>query len=103
MAAKVKIRIGRIDGGWVDRARPYDVVVNDVARGRLRRGEETEIDVDPGVQVVYLKLDWCRSKSVRLELEPGEEVELRCKPRSPLTVLYGITLGRKNYMSLVRV
>jgi hypothetical protein len=95
-----KIHIARSNDGWVDRARAYDVVVNGEHRGKLRRGEYTEIDVEPGEQSVYLKIDWCRSRVLEFNLQEGAKAQLRCWPRGPLSALYGITIGRNNYMRL---
>jgi hypothetical protein len=49
---------------------------------------------------VYLKIDWCRSPILRLNLQPGAEARLLCRPRSSLTAIYRITFGRNNYMRL---
>lgn len=95
-----KVHIERSDSGWVDRARAYDVIINQELRGKLKRGDQTEIDVRPGQQSIYLKIDWCRSRILRVDVEPGSSVWLRCQPRNPLTAIYGITFGRKNYVRL---
>jgi len=75
-------------------------MVNGVSRASLRRGEKEAIEVSPGELEVYLKIDWCRSRTVRVNLEPGSEARLRCRPRSLLAAPYGLTFGRKNYIRL---
>jgi len=98
--SSAKIHIERASGGWVDRARAYDVIIDDEPCAKLVRGGCAEIEVEGGKHVVYLRLDWCRSLMLELNLEPGAETQLRCWPRSPLTVLYGMTFGRTDYMRL---
>jgi hypothetical protein len=65
-----KINIERSSGGWVDRARSYDVIVDDEPCGRLGHGEQVGFDVEPGEHSVYLGIDWCRSDMLKLKLDP---------------------------------
>jgi hypothetical protein len=94
------IHIERSSHGWVDRVRAYDVVIDDEPRGTLTRGRRAEISIEPGEHVVYLRIDWCRSRTFKVNLQPGDRANFCCRPRSLLTALYGITFGRKNYIQL---
>lgn len=96
------IRLVRDPGGWVDRLRAYRVVVNGHTRAEIRAGEDCVVEVEPGPAEVFLKLDFCRSETVRLDVPVGTEAQLRCSPRSLVTVLYGISFGRDRYMRLER-
>jgi len=95
-----KVRISRTAGGYVDRWRSYEVIVNEEVRAKLLPGEATTIEVDAGQVDVFIGIDWCRSRAVRMDLPPGSEAQLLCRPRSLLTAFYGITFGRKNYVRL---
>lgn len=95
-----KILIERASKGWVDRYRQYEVMVNGSMLTKLSRGETQVIEVDPGPIEIYLSIDWCRSRPVRLTLDAGSEARILCRPRSVLTGLYGVTFGRNNYMQL---
>lgn len=94
------ICIGRPDKGYRDRYRSYEVIVNGSKRAVLWRGDSEKIEIDPGAVEVYVKIDWCKSRTLVLSLEPGSEARLRCRPRSALTALYGITFGRNSYIRL---
>ena len=87
-------------GGWRDRYRSYEVIVNGRLRGELARGEQRSFEVEAGEVEVYLKIDWCKSRAVRLIVNQGSGVRLECQPRNILTALYGITFGRNNYIRL---
>jgi hypothetical protein len=95
-----KLYIERTLHGYVDRWRSYEVIVNGKPRGELGRGEATMIEVDPGEVEMYMKIDWCRSRILRMTLDPGAEIRLLCRPRSIFTAFYGITFGRNNYVQL---
>lgn len=58
------------------------------------------IDVDPGEIEIFIRIDWCRSRVVRVTATDGAELRLRCRPRSLVTAFYGITFGRSNYVQL---
>jgi hypothetical protein len=90
----------RPPGQWRDRYRSYEVIVNDQLRGELGRGEQRTFEVGAGEVEIYTKIDWCRSRKIRLNVNPGSEIRLVCQPRNMLTALYGITFGRNNYIRL---
>jgi len=95
-----KLHIERSPRGYVDRWRSYDVVVNGKVRAQLRRGETATIEVEPGQLEVHIEIDWCRSQLALMNLDPGSEGQLLCRPRSLLTAFYGITFGRDTYIHL---
>jgi hypothetical protein len=94
------IQIDRVSNAWVDRGRAYEVFINGTSRGRIRRGEQVEIAVDPGPQDVHIAIDWCRSPTLRLDVKPGERPRLRCRPTNPLLIPYASTFGRDRYIRL---
>lgn len=94
------IHIRRVAKGWADRRRAYEVIVDGNSRGSLKPGEELDIEVEPGRQEVYLKIDWGYSRMLDLELGSGAEARLECGPRNALGALYWITFGRKSYIKL---
>lgn len=96
------LRIERAPNGWTDKLRAYDVVVNEKKRAELGPGEHRDIGIEAGQVVVYLTLDSARSRAITLDVKAGEEVRLRCRPRSALTALYRILFQRNNYMHLER-
>lgn len=97
------IEISRPAGGYTDRARAYQVLVDGREVGKLRDGQRITVDVPPGRHEVFARIDWCLSPTVVLELAAGEKACLVCRPNaSPMTALWYATLGRKDYLSLHR-
>ena len=71
--------------------------------GTIRQGARENLEISPGRHEVMLKIDWAQSQPLQLELAQSGRVELFCKPNAnPITALYWITLGRKNYIGLRR-
>jgi hypothetical protein len=95
-----KVQIDRVSNAWVDRGRAFEVFVNGASRGRLRRGEQIEIEVDPGPQDVHLVIDWCRSPTLTIDAKPGGRISLRCRPVNPLLIPIAITFWRDRYIRL---
>ena len=98
-----RLKIERFPNGWVDRFRAYEIVVNGEVRGELSRGETQGVSVEPGEAVVFLRIDWCESRTHRVHVSQGSETRLICRPRSIWTAIYGITFGRHNYVHLERI
>jgi hypothetical protein len=90
----------RSDGGYVDRWRAYEVIVNGESRTELKPGDHRTIQVDPGQVEVFVRIDWCRSRVVTLNMAPDSEKKLYCRPRSPLTAFYGLIFARNDYVQL---
>lgn len=97
------IELKRSHRGYTDRLRNYKVFIDGEQRGEIGLGGRLSMEVAPGVHEVVLRISWCRSPVVKLEVSDGETVRLRCKPRAnPLTGLWFITFGRDRYIKLVR-
>jgi len=97
-----RLVIERSPKGWVDRFRAYEIVVNGQVRGELRPGETREVSVEPGEAGIFLRIDWCKSRTLRVHASSESETRLTCRPRSIWTAIYGITFGRGNYVQLER-
>jgi hypothetical protein len=96
-----KIEVKRREGGWVDRARKYKVLVDGEEVGRVGAGESVTADVPAGSHEVSLKIDWCRSRKQTVQLGADETASFACRPNaSALTILYYISFGMGNYVRL---
>lgn len=60
------IRIKR-DSGLADRFRVYKVVLDGDVIGKIKNGQQIELDVPPARHRLHLKIDWCRSNFVDLK------------------------------------
>ncbi len=83
MADGATIVVGRRRRGYRDFIRAYKVMVDGEARAAIRRGKTVEIPVSAGKHAVKLKLDWCSSPELTLDLEPGAAARLYCFPNTP--------------------
>ena len=83
--AASRIEISRAPGGYTDRGRAYQVLVDERAAGELRTGESLAVDVPAGKHGVQLRIDWCRSPTLELELElaPGRGCASPAAPTRP--------------------
>jgi len=61
------------DSGWADSVRAYKVVLDSEVIGNINDGEEKEFDVDVGHHELFLKIDWCRSNSIKFNM--GDSIE----------------------------
>lgn len=96
-----RIRLDRRTRGYADRVRAYRVVLDGVVVGRIKRGQSLSVEADPGHHELHLAVDWCRSRSVELQLVPGQETRLECWPNSTRgNALYRTSFGRSNYIAL---
>jgi hypothetical protein len=85
---------------FVDHLRAYRVLLDGDQIGEIRSGETLVYDVGPGRHEFQLKISWCWSRKIQLDLDVESSVRLRCRPSNLLTVFYGITFGRHEYIKL---
>jgi hypothetical protein len=81
--ARARVTLKRLPRPWGDIGRTYKVFIDDQAVGAIRRKETKTFEVSPGKHQIHLEVDWCSSRTVSVELPPGEEVKLTCKARPP--------------------
>ena len=73
----IEIRRG---GGWVDALRSWKVIIDGTERGRVRRNSVQTFEVDVGPHRVEMKIAWCGSNQVIIDLAEGHQVVLACQP-----------------------
>ena len=95
------IRLRRRQGGWRDLLRAYQVLIDDQNVGLIRRGEVREIGVTPGVHTIRLKIDWCSSRELPIEIKAGEAIGFTCAAGSALR-FWDPFVNTGNYIHLTR-
>lgn len=96
-----RLTVRRPDGGWTDRLRSYDIVVDGVVAGRVKRGQSTTLELSPGPHEIRGELDWAGSPSVHLDVTAGQDVSLVLRANAnPLLGPYWATVGRNRYLAL---
>lgn len=96
------IHLERTQGGYVDRLRSYEVILDDRRAASIARGQSLTLEAEAGHHTLHLRIDWCRSPSVDLDLSEGQEVRIRCWPnaRPTLKLFYWVTFGRSRYIGV---
>lgn len=78
MTGEANIVVERETAARVDRLRSYRIVIDGATVGRIGPGETRQFATEARQHEVWVKIDWCRSGAVRVVLQPGDCVNLRC-------------------------
>jgi hypothetical protein len=71
------IRISRQER-YFDSLRSYKIYIDNIYCGDIRNGEIKEFDIENGEHLIYLKIDWCRSKKSNFVVNNNELLEFNC-------------------------
>jgi len=103
MSAEGTIRLERVSK-YADRLRAYRLLIDGDEVVRIKNGPIASYSVQPGRHDVSLKIDWCSSPAVKVDVVSGETVRLAAGPRAnALTVLRHGTIGRRKYLRLAMI
>jgi hypothetical protein len=84
-----------------DYFRKYTIVLDDKKVDKIGRGESSIVQTDPGQHEWHLKIAWCRSPKLKLDLTDGKTVVLECRPNSNALVWpYWVTFGRNRAIAI---
>lgn|GEM_PF-795225 len=62
----------------VNSMREYDIYLDGQKINAISNGETKTIEVSDGNHEIYLKVDWCKSKKLNINLAEGQELKLKC-------------------------
>ena len=86
---------------WQDRMREYIVLVDGSECGRVGNDGEVRVHVEPGRYRVQLKIDWCGSPAVHVDVPDGAAQVLDCGPNAtPLTAFFYVIFRPGRYLTL---
>jgi hypothetical protein len=86
---------------WQDRMRDYIVLVDGSERGRVGNDAEVRVHVEPGRHRVQLKIDWCGSPVVDVDVPEGVAQVPDCGPNAtPLTAFFHVIFRAGHYLTL---
>jgi hypothetical protein len=86
---------------WQDRGRNYRIVVDGKDAGTVANGAEARISLTPGRHTVQLKIDWCSSPPVEVDVDPvGAYVLEGGSNVSPFLGIFYITFWKNRYLWL---
>jgi len=66
--------------GTRDLFRAYAIMVDDAQVAKVKRGQTVRLPISPGRHEVYLRIDWCRSPGIEIDVSAGEIVNMYCAP-----------------------
>lgn len=72
-----KIKIFK-EKAYDDSFRKYKFFLNGKKVGEISEGETFLLSVEPGDHEIFLKIDWCRSPNMRVNIAEKETVEMAC-------------------------
>jgi hypothetical protein len=77
------IVISRRHGGYRDWFRSYAIMLDRQLAGTIKRGQRVELPVSHSRHELFLKIDWCKSRSITFDAQPGAVIEFFCEPGGP--------------------
>ena len=58
--------------------RGYDIYIDNERIDAINNGKKKIIEVSQGNHEIYMKIDWCKSKKLNVNLTKGQELNLKC-------------------------
>ena len=103
-SAGAEVSVYRDDEDPYAQLRRYEVYIDGERVGRLRRGELVNISVAVGSHSVQVRISWCSSGEVPVEVGSGERVSLICRAKpGARTDLGGVIRQRDGFLLLREV
>jgi hypothetical protein len=102
-AVGAELTVSRSPQGWPDRIRRYRLLVDGKAVASLKRGQSVSVPVQPGHHRIWMRIDWCRSRILDVELGDNERIVLTCRSGVRLRLLLFpvyLTVLRARYIGL---
>jgi len=62
----------------IDLSRKYKVYIDDKEVMTLAYSQEKEVDIEPGSHKIYLKIDWCRSNFLSVDIVDNQTQKFIC-------------------------
>jgi hypothetical protein len=94
-----RILVDRPAGGTRDIFRRYNVKVDGVQVGKIRRGGQLSVEVTPGSHYVQARIDWVGSPVREVNVIDGTDVHLTVRPAgNAFQALYQVT--KHGYLKL---
>ena len=98
--ATCKLKVVR-RGGFTDRLRSYKIFVNDQQLGTIDHDAVLNLEVASGPLKVEARIDWTKSRPLKIEAAPGQVIEIEVSNRQGiLLALWGATFGFRSYLVL---
>jgi hypothetical protein len=83
-------------------ARQIDIYLDEVRLGAVRWNQTAEFLTPPGPHVVYVKMDWCRSPSLDVNIDAGVPTELAITAPNPFVGVFAMFFRPRQFFGLTR-
>lgn len=99
------IVVRRERGATRDIFRRYQVMIDGEMAAKVKRGRTVTLPVPPGSHEIFVRIDWCRSSSVEVNVRPGDVIEMSCEPAGPAAEGLRSVVGKAaaSYIGLSRL
>jgi hypothetical protein len=94
-----RILIERPRGMWRDIARQYNIKVDGEQVGKISRGSQFAVDVEPGSHRVQARIDWTGSREINVDVTEGIDVHVTVEPAGNSLQLYQV-FTKSGYLKL---
>ena len=74
------VRLTRISAPVRDRLRSYRVELDGEVIGKIRSGDRTDFDVEPGHHRLRIRASWTGSQALSFEIKKGAVAHFECQP-----------------------
>jgi len=99
---KGKVKITRIKQ-YANKFRKISIYINDSKIGEIKDGQTKVFEVDAGINEIYVEIDWCKTKPLKLNIDNNQirirfqfkRVEIITKYLLYYTKLLRITILKK--------
>lgn len=65
----------------VDKFRKYSIYIDDKYYGKIKNNSKEIIECPLGLHTIQLKIDWCKSRKMSVNINENQDVFLICYPR----------------------
>jgi hypothetical protein len=96
------IRLRRRPGAWRDVLRGYRVLIDGENVGLIRLGQVREFSVTPGMHSIRLKIDWCSSPELSVNIRAGDTIGFVCAPGGSPLRLWDLVVNTGKYIHLAQ-
>jgi hypothetical protein len=91
--------IRRASAMWQDRYRAFKVYIDGEQRDSIHAGSEVHIPVASGKHACQLRIDWCSSLILEIEVAENERQIVECGSNAnPFSSIIFLTFLRKRYI-----
>jgi hypothetical protein len=98
MSTSAWIDVERLEG-LRDRARAYKVMIDGQEAGTIRHRQQESFQLTPGGHEVFLKIDWCRSPKLAVDVASGERAKVVCAPSGTIwTAIFAVVFKPTSYI-----